>query len=434
MQQLLDHVLDHVDYRFLESEGFRKAVTAENCILLAHIHILSSTIPFFRRLLSLGFAASAIVVVPKSYSTMPAARAELERMGCHMVGDDEELFESGGYDRVIQRPLSQACELGALLYRNRFAKRCILVDDGGALTESWWRFHQGERYLDTISVQQTSSGWFEHRFREAMIRRVNVAGSAAKRLFESRIIVSGVLRKVASLHILRDFRRVAVVGVGNVGKALAHELFKRQKIVTTFDKQLDREVHGCERAVDWTACVKQADVIFGCTGRDFMDDKLHYLESVGAKHFISLSSRDVEFRSLLTSPAARRDRRFGGVVVRWKGAGPFVVLNGGFPINFDREREWEDESEIGLTRALVLLGVVQALCLPARRPTKANEKLALKCQQILVKTWLKRRNKTCADYEISERDFYDMRWWFRESRGSEYKGKETSQTAAYIKE
>ena len=112
-------------------------------------------------------------------------------------------------------------------------------------------------------------------------------------------------------------------------------------------------------------------------------------------------------------------------MVRWKGTGPFVVLNGGFPINFDREREWEDESEISLTRALVLLGVVQALCLPARRPTKANEKLALKCQQVLVATWLKRRNKTCADYGVSEGDFYDMRWWFRESRGSEYKGKET---------
>ena len=97
-------------------------------------------------------------------------------------------------------------------------------------------------------------------------------------------------------------------------------------------------------------------------------------------------------------------------------------MNGGFPINFDRDKEWESDEAISLTRALVLLGALQSLYLDAAVPNTAIEKLSLLSQHVLVKTWLKRRLKACTDYGVEQRDFDNSAWWYQKSGGAEYKG------------
>jgi hypothetical protein len=96
-------------------------------------------------------------------------------------------------------------------------------------------------------------------------------------------------------------------------------------------------------------------------------------------------------------------------------------LNGGFPVNFDRETEWEGNA-LNLTRALVALGALQSLYHAADVPNTAIEKLSLASQYILVDIWLRQRMKACDDYGVTTNEFKDKKWWYQFSGGSEYKG------------
>lgn len=99
-----------------------------------------------------------------------------------------------------------------------------------------------------------------------------------------------------------------------------------------------------------------SDLILGCSGRDvFIDSDVRF--SGRSKIFASCSSRDVEFRTLLNVlPVGRAYETASGFV----NDSHCVVLNGGFPINFDRKQEWERPEEIALTRSLIGEAVVQA--------------------------------------------------------------------------
>ena len=212
--------------------------------------------------------------------------------------------------------------------------------------------------------------------------------------------------------------------MGYVGRQIAAELLRRGKTVYTYDKKPGRMLEGCVRVEHWSECVQRADFIFGCTGSDFMQRSgLRWLSGAGAKHLVSMSSRDIEFQELLRNgERVERDSRFGLIKAFYRGAGPFLIMNGGFPINFDRDKEWESDEAISLTRALVLLGALQSLYLDAAVPNTAIEKLSLLSQHVLVKTWLKRRLKACTDYGVEQRDFDNSAWWYRKSGGAEYKG------------
>jgi 2-polyprenyl-3-methyl-5-hydroxy-6-metoxy-1,4-benzoquinol methylase len=62
------------------------------------------------------------------------------------------------------------------------------------------------------------------------------------------------------------------------------------------------------------------------------------------------------------------------------------VLNGGFPVNFDREREWERFEEIMLTRKLILEGLFQAKGLSGTSPRAVMMNPAVQLR--IVEEWL----------------------------------------------
>ena len=440
-KSLLVDILEHVTPEILEREGYRRRVSASECLVIAHVHVLPSVVPLFKQLSQFGFRSDAIIIVPKSYSTIRDAQRDLRNLGCEVIDDKCGDFDPGRYDQAAQRMLRKACQRALTRFEEGPYRRCVLIDDGGLLTLEWSLQSRG-RY-QSISVQQTASGFARplthliadqpdgaearasesSRARYVPIRRIDVARSAAKRFFEARIIAAGVFEKVKLLHVLRDMRSVGVVGVGYVGRQIACELRRKGKTVYTYDKNPNRRVKGCLPVGHWSECMERADFIFGCTGRDFMRDGLRWLGEVGPKHLVSLSSRDVEFQELLRQGAPiEKHGKFGLIKVSYRNAGPFLVMNGGFPINFDREAEWETDEAISLTRALVLVGVLQSLYLDAEVPNTAIEKLSLLSQNVLMRTWLQRRDKACEDYDVSRGEFEDKSWWYRNSGGSEYKG------------
>ena len=75
----------------------------------------------------------------------------------------------------------------------------------------------------------------------------------------------------------------------------------------------------------------------------------------------SLSSRDIEFRSLLRYSDlsfSLADQIYPKVNVSLKSGQGVTIMNAGFPMNFDRAQERERAERIFVTRALQLAGVI----------------------------------------------------------------------------
>lgn len=288
--------------------------------LIARQHLLPSLSWLLQRVATSG-RYSAIDLVGKDYSTLaPAIRIP---------------------SVISLRATVSAC------FQKVGEEELILLDEGGDLHRNL-PMSLAER---TAAIEQTTAGM------QATWKcpTVLVCRSAAKLVFESQIIARGILRKLDSLSLL-DGRGVGVIGLGSVGVEIARSLLARGGAVFATDPYACADDLAHIR-VDIDQLLHSVDLLLGCTGLDVLDR--HDLASVtGRKIFVSCSSSDIEFRSVLAKlPAIERF----GHVQGWVGGLHCTVLNGGFPINFDRIREWELPEEILLTRMLILEGLEQAL-------------------------------------------------------------------------
>jgi hypothetical protein len=204
---------------------------------------------------------------------------------------------------------------------------------------------------------------------------------------------------------------------------LAQALYRKRKEVWVYDVD-QRKTRGYPNECDnWQDCFNAAQVLFGCTGKDFAFGADTIPRGL-PKTMMSLSSRDVEFRSFILNRTLRLSdppqRLFDPLQLEGMLAGPYSILNGGFPINFDRTKEWETSSEIALTRALVLLGVLQALCVRVAKVGGMIDDIAQFAQQRLVGDWLKLQKLTPQNFGVDENDFRNPAWWAKDSDTEHY--------------
>lgn len=409
MTNVLRTVLSEVRGRILDAH---REVEPADCLIIAHVHVLPSIALLFHRLLELGFRNDAIFIIPKPYSTIERARARLEALEINVADDRHFRFSLGHYDKSAARLIARQCSAAAAQAGVLKSRRIILVDDGGLLSKRWEADFAGRLGLPTVSVQQTASGAWRPQ-REFPHLRIDVARSAAKRLFESRIIAEGVLTSVRERREWARMDRVGVIGVGALGSRLTAALVQAGKTVFTYDQDRGRAVVGAEAMPDLASLLSESRFVFGCSGRDAIDPGLRLKRVV---HLASCSSRDVEFQRLLQRGGPHRGN-FRRVFAHAPGAPPYIIENGGFPINFDRQYEWEDHSQIALTRALVLLGILQATTGESVRNSRRFDVLDPHGQQVLVRHWLKANGANAADFGVDAQDFEDLHWWQRQSSG-----------------
>jgi hypothetical protein len=385
------------------------------CVLVMHVHVLPSLMLLIDRLIGLGFREEAIIVVGKSYSTIPAAAADLAERGVVFIAGRADEFSPGYFDHANRTILARACHQAAGLASELNSERAILVDDGGLLSEVWYS-EVGRYRLHVVSVQQTASGLFSESrpFAQSPFVKIDVARSAAKSYFEARIIAEGTFRAVESLGALTDIHRIGIVGLGRVGRNLAKRLSHRFE-VTGYDRNRSQAKGlNVTLAPDAAALVQGAEVIFGCTGVSWLTPEL--LPEKGRRVFASCSSRDVEFANLLRTHRADpylSRAPFGRLIYRTHEA-THIVLNGGFPINFDRTREWEHVEEICLTRALVLLGILQALRVCPKEREQVYP-LDAACQAKLTRRWMAQVGTPVQFFGVGPGEAEDDGWWERRS-------------------
>jgi hypothetical protein len=363
----------------------------------------------------IGFDPSKIIVIPKAYSTVPETLHELKAMGIRVEASIGKI-QVGHYNAYAAPTLKSACDFAAkFIDDRRDARRAILLDDGGSLTEFWYKSQLHEK-IKTTSVQQTTSGVYRNPTNCKKLIKINVAGSAAKRWFESHVIASGITRKLTEIEYRLSDSRIGIIGYGAIGQAIAKEVMKYTdpSLIRIHDKNVRTEKF--KNTSSLGSLINNSNLIFGCTGRNCFAraEGLLNHRSNSPITFISCSSRDVEFLSLLHAYAQPTDDAFGNIDLQADKL--HKVLNGGFPINFDRIKEHETESEISLTRALTLSGILQGLGKFDHNNEAVITPLGPKAQKITVETWLRLNQKTHKLFGVSDQDFADLSWW--EERGS----------------
>lgn len=403
-----------LDFDFLSGLNIHSHHRPDQVAVFGYLHCLPSLTYLIGALKRIGIPSHQIYLLGKPYSTIPTAVEALRALGVSVL-DRDVTFRPGFYDEAANALLETVVETVCrrIIAQPRL-RRVIIVDDGGLLTAAWWRKARALG-LEVVSVQQTTSGFRRNRLQRSPFPKIDVARCAAKRIFEAQIIVDGVLAKVKSnLASLGESRSVAVIGVGAVGSRLAEVLRDLGKDVWVHDRARTRPIPGVQHTENWRRCIRYAQVVFGCTGANWLDLMQLGTPLADPVSFISCSSRDVEFRNLLqTWSGLNKDvgPRFAPLRLVAPTGIVCEIANWGFPINFDRATEWEAERDIALTRALIFGGILQALASDASGSVERVESMSAEVQYTLVDAWLDWQGKLPKDFGVSQAEFDNMSWW-----------------------
>lgn len=391
-------------------------------LLLANIHCIPSIIPLFSTLIhQFDVQPGNIFVSPKSYSHMQGVEASLKAFGiCFLPSTHPKVGQS--YSTFAKSRLDDLCELAwHAAEERRRPIRFVLLDGSGALTAAWYNKFRSPK-ANTVSIQQTTSG-FRKIPLASTIPMINVAQSATKRHIENHVIAKGIFRKITQTLALQEGHHIGIVGLGAIGQALAGLALKNRFRVSFLDPQIENdEAHPpITKAHRQSDLFQHADTILGCTGLDWTE--LSAFDSIKGqgKTLISCSSEDIEYRNLIRHRLKTSGRRHSPYqtlnVQSHKTGEQHQILNGGFPVNFDRKTEWEGDDEILITRGLILLSIVQAMTI---RLENVRRNLIIPepaFQQRLVTRWIEHCCKALTGSSFLRHDLDSMTWYKTESIG-----------------
>ena len=328
-------------------------------LLVGVQHLLETTGSLMETLLRLGLRSENTLLLGKAYSSNADVVAELRGRGL-LVDKGSLPTKPGGFEEVFRRDVDRLWNRALEKLRSGGYTNLVVLDDGGrCLAKVPQEVHQLAR---VAGVEQTTGGlaWGGD---SSELRVVEVATSGAKRVLESPMISRAVLGRLPAVD---ESIHWGVVGLGNVGGAIASHLLKSGRTVRCFDHdpRIMETYPAAIRADSFTQVIQDSEIVLGCTGDDLFAEGAAVEWRDGETILVSCSSEDREYRSLLTAAAA------SGLLEEWTPLGPGRVrfadtrlrlLRGGFPLNFDGSRESVPAREIQLTRALLLGGLLQAL-------------------------------------------------------------------------
>jgi hypothetical protein len=388
-------------------------VLAGSCLVCVQ-HLLDSTGSLLEACEQLGLLSSDCFVLGKSYSASQEVfdrfldkgiRVRVNRSDGKRAGFEQEF--TSYVDRLwtdVRRQL-----------RTKRYEQIIIVDDGGHCIGRLPAVIP--RSTLTRAVEQTTSG-VRRLANYCPVPVVNVATSAAKAFIESPLVVDAVLRRLTAYFPAAP-SSIGIVGLGRIGSSLASVLRAEGYRIFAYDSRnhSSAEVVTCHSVVE---LLRRVDYIFGCTGEDAIG--ADWVTDVsGEKTFISCSSEDREFRSLLNYAQQEhldviRDAKDDLMIELPKAR--LHVVRGGYPANFDRQNESVPSREIQVTRGLLLAGIVQASLLGSNTSPQLIE-LDHSAQMSIVDNWLRHVPERRSSYsgEILSH-FQDLAWIRSQSEGS----------------
>jgi S-adenosylhomocysteine hydrolase len=394
---------------FIEHSLPKSEESLKGIALVCVQHFLETTGTLIESLLKLGLSPENVFAAGKVYSTNPDVERRLKGLGVH-VQPAGVSNRWGYYEDQLRADVVKLWETATRhVHRNRIRK-VIILDDGGCALST-----VPEQLLLTSNiagVEQTMSGIALQTSGRVAVPVVEVATSAAKRLIEPFLIQKAVFRRLMrSASALAGKGRCGIIGYGNIGKAVSDALLRSNKDVLVFDSSGEALTAARSRSISTTKDLQElvtaSDVVFGCAGQDTFTETDWWKQLSSEKIFVSCSSLDLEFRTLLRSigkisqPVARTILQDVPVNAN------MLILQGGFPINFDRSRESVPLAEIQLTRALLFAGVLQAASVAERGDRGFSEvPLLASFQHSIVNRWFSLDERRPAFYTPSVQQIF----------------------------
>jgi S-adenosylhomocysteine hydrolase len=384
----------------------------ENTIFVCVQHGLSSTVDLLKCLIALGAKPKNIFWLGKSYSNSPEVVEKIQDLGIQVKLNSKQTIY-GGFDEAFANDISLLWNTVETYYEKHQPKinEIIILDDGGKCLRATPHNLLFNKNLSVIGVEQTSSG-INGVTKYYPLPIVNVAGSALKEVLETPLIAEAVKEKslIELEPFLENAKRISVIGLGKVGKAVAKMYANAGFKVFVYDPSLKDELSSIHENIRKVNNIGQAcaisDIIIGCSGMDISaGEALHSFVTGNDKVLLSCSSRDTEFKTLLqdavqTSQPLKEDvNAYKTITYKASSNGPEIkILAGGFPINFDGSPDSVPRKHIQGTRAAILGAAVYARYLAdlkKEHPEALNHepgmpnliKLPASIQQFIAKNW-----------------------------------------------
>lgn len=351
----------------------------DDVIVIAHTHILESSYAFFRHLAAVvGY--QNIFIMEKPYSTVPSVADKVVEMGCDLIR--VPMRKGVAYEFAVQDSI-RVLWRKVLEQKKRIPiTKIIVVDDGAdVLTNIPWADLKG---ITVVGIDQTTRGII--RLNESCGKFppvISVAGSALKKEIESGFIAKAIVQETKRVLKGALKKKIGVVGAGNIGMCIIEQFKKNDLQLSYYDILKINSLAGGITSI--SEVIEKNDVIIGATGKDFLRGVV-LDKAKGDKHLISASSADVEYYSILNRAGFLADS-FETIDFSPVPGLHLKILNGGYPINFNRRQEIEHSEDIQLTRALLFAGFVDAL-----NETFKNKpmlyKLSTKWQREILNIWM----------------------------------------------
>ncbi len=345
--------------------------------IVAAQHINQSTYQLINTLFRLGLEKKHLSLIGKCYSTDPALYDTMREEGIDVSSFSLAFSSHESFDAQYQKYIKAFVTERWRKIRKKGLHKIVILDEGNFLIREM--SNRGPADPRFIGIEHTSCGMLDIQSSRLSFPVINVARSYAKLHYEAPLVAHYATRalfdQLDALSITPQ--KCLLIGRGYLGESVAQNL---QDLfpVSIFDQKQDR--HFLKKKA-FLSCLKESDLVLGCTGSRSLSAKEMILAKKGAV-FASLSISDREFDSLyFRQPHPPLSSCHEAVFFhdRW-------LLNAGFPWNFTQKFEENDREEFQLTRALTLLGVIIAVGYYGR--TQIVE-LPLDEQAILVKKWQK---------------------------------------------
>jgi S-adenosylhomocysteine hydrolase len=412
-------------------------------------HPLQTSVNVIYSLMALGAKPEYIHILGKQYSECPQVVSHLKSYNVQYQDNSRQVglgkfintfsHDMGKLWGKVEKTLGVDSNSARI---NSNIENVIIMDHGGHAL-SYVPADIIEKF-NVVGIEKTTAGLAHlNKGGTPLFPIINMATCATKIYLESPLIAEAIVTKLQSLIPIKDPNKTcAVIGYGNIGKAVSKKLLSMGHKVIVYDitfkdeakleaarsqaAKLEVPNQTCKLVVssNLDSIISSANYIFGCTGEDIsinLDPSILNQDKV----LISCSSEDKEFLTLIKKIQQEKNGKvatkpLNTLTYKSPFGGTITVIRGGFPANFDDSGESVPALDIQLTRALTLGSALQAreffnhleLFHEDGKVFCLNPEL----QMYIAEEWLKQQPRDrVADSLIQ--DFKDKEWVIRNSNG-----------------
>lgn len=313
-------------------------------------HILETTHAMFQYFYEYGLKPENVSILGKCYSTCKAVFEEMTTEGIDVSSGSFSYDSYSNFDSLFDSEVKKFIDDRKSDLLEGEYEAIIVLDDGGKCIRE---LSKTLKYfpVKVVGIEQTSAGYHAIKNTELPFPVINVARSPIKLTYESPMIAeAGAERLYISLKKKKiRTNKALIIGGGAIGQAMKERLVKEMEVVV-----FDENEKLSETKSPLKELLVEFPLIIGCTGRTSVNLKLHGL--IKNTTLVSVSSSDREFDAVHLRKQTQKNNKCHKDLV----LGTNLLVNSGFPVNFDGDRENIETEKIQLTIALISGAIVQA--------------------------------------------------------------------------